>query len=163
MASSCVLQKHLRLQEIAEACKLPCLYLVDSGGANLPRQADVFPDRDHFGRIFFNQVRVFVCLEAARADAHAGGTGALGGRGVIGWCVFSDRHRCQMICRQPWSCVWQRDTHMRPAITESQLAAGVSPSTVTLECQWAPDKAHTVPGGMHNLCTHLQLVRTDRQ
>lgn len=50
------LQKHLRLQEIAEACKLPCLYLVDSGGANLPRQADVFPDRDHFGRIFFNQV-----------------------------------------------------------------------------------------------------------
>lgn len=52
----CPLQKHLRLQEIAEACKLPCLYLVDSGGANLPRQADVFPDRDHFGRIFFNQV-----------------------------------------------------------------------------------------------------------
>lgn len=53
---SCPLQKHLRLQEVAEACKLPCLYLVDSGGANLPRQADVFPDRDHFGRIFFNQV-----------------------------------------------------------------------------------------------------------
>jgi 3-methylcrotonyl-CoA carboxylase beta subunit len=37
-------------------CKLPCLYFVDSGGANLPRQADVFPDRDHFGRIFYNQV-----------------------------------------------------------------------------------------------------------
>jgi hypothetical protein len=51
-------QKHLRLQEVAEACKLPCLYLVDSGGANLPRQADVFPDREHFGRIFFNQVCV---------------------------------------------------------------------------------------------------------
>ena len=48
-------QKHLRLQEIAEACRLPCVYFVDSGGANLPRQADVFPDRDHFGRIFFNQ------------------------------------------------------------------------------------------------------------
>ena len=45
-------QKHLRLQEIAEACRLPCVYFVDSGGANLPRQADVFPDRDHFGRIF---------------------------------------------------------------------------------------------------------------
>lgn len=60
LSSSCntssYTQKHLRLQEIAEACKLPCLYLVDSGGANLPRQADVFPDRDHFGRIFFNQV-----------------------------------------------------------------------------------------------------------
>eukprot|EP00882_Tetradesmus_deserticola_P000412 GHRQ01000453.1.p1 GENE.GHRQ01000453.1~~GHRQ01000453.1.p1 ORF type:complete len:617 (+),score=294.46 GHRQ01000453.1:211-2061(+) len=51
-------KKHLRLQEVAEACRLPCLYLVDSGGANLPRQADVFPDRDHFGRIFFNQARM---------------------------------------------------------------------------------------------------------
>jgi acetyl-CoA carboxylase carboxyltransferase component len=49
-------QKHLRLQEIAAACRLPCIYLVDSGGANLPRQADVFPDREHFGRIFYNQV-----------------------------------------------------------------------------------------------------------
>jgi hypothetical protein len=52
------LQKHLRLQEVAEACRLPCLYLVDSGGANLPRQADVFPDRHHFGRIFYNQVMI---------------------------------------------------------------------------------------------------------
>lgn len=51
-----MLQKHLRLQEIAEMCRLPCIYFVDSGGANLPRQADVFPDRDHFGRIFYNQV-----------------------------------------------------------------------------------------------------------
>eukprot|EP00775_Hariotina_reticulata_P005920 gene5920-6160_t len=51
-------KKHLRLQEIAEACRLPCLYLVDSGGANLPRQAEVFPDRDHFGRIFYNQARM---------------------------------------------------------------------------------------------------------
>jgi 3-methylcrotonyl-CoA carboxylase beta subunit len=51
-------QKHLRLQEVAAACRLPCVYLVDSGGANLPRQADVFPDRDHFGRIFYNQARM---------------------------------------------------------------------------------------------------------
>eukprot|EP00877_Chromochloris_zofingiensis_P008652 jgi/Chrzof1/403/Cz01g14170.t1 len=51
-------KKHLRLQEIALQCRLPCLYLVDSGGANLPRQADVFPDRDHFGRIFYNQARM---------------------------------------------------------------------------------------------------------
>ncbi|KAG1653493.1 hypothetical protein FOA52_005531, partial [Chlamydomonas sp. UWO 241] len=51
-------KKHLRLQEVAAACRLPCVYLVDSGGANLPRQADVFPDRDHFGRIFFNQARM---------------------------------------------------------------------------------------------------------
>src|SRR5690554_3756923 len=48
-------KKHLRAQEIAERCHLPCIYLVDSGGANLPRQDEVFPDRDHFGRIFFNQ------------------------------------------------------------------------------------------------------------
>jgi len=51
-------KKHLRAQEIAEACKLPCVYLVDSGGANLPHQAEVFPDRDHFGRIFFNEANM---------------------------------------------------------------------------------------------------------
>jgi 3-methylcrotonyl-CoA carboxylase beta subunit len=51
-------KKHLRAQEIALQCRLPCIYLVDSGGANLPRQDDVFPDRDHFGRIFFNQANM---------------------------------------------------------------------------------------------------------
>lgn len=51
-------KKHLRAQEIAEENRLPCVYLVDSGGANLPHQAEVFPDRDHFGRIFFNQARM---------------------------------------------------------------------------------------------------------
>src|SRR5579871_3903246 len=51
-------KKHLRAQAIAEENKLPCIYLVDSGGANLPYQADVFPDRDHFGRIFYNQARM---------------------------------------------------------------------------------------------------------
>ncbi len=51
-------KKHLRAQEIARDNHLPCLYLVDSGGANLPRQDEVFPDRDHFGRIFFNQARM---------------------------------------------------------------------------------------------------------
>ena len=48
-------KKHLRAQEIAAQNRLPCLYLVDSGGANLPNQSEVFPDRDHFGRIFYNQ------------------------------------------------------------------------------------------------------------
>jgi 3-methylcrotonyl-CoA carboxylase beta subunit len=48
-------KKHLRAQEIAQQNRLPCLYLVDSGGANLPNQDELFPDRDHFGRIFFNQ------------------------------------------------------------------------------------------------------------
>ena len=51
-------KKHLRAQEIAEENRLPCIYLVDSGGANLPNQDEVFPDRDHFGRIFFNQARM---------------------------------------------------------------------------------------------------------
>jgi 3-methylcrotonyl-CoA carboxylase beta subunit len=51
-------KKHLRAQEVALQNKLPCIYLVDSGGANLPNQDEVFPDRDHFGRIFFNQANM---------------------------------------------------------------------------------------------------------
>src|SRR5207247_2678363 len=51
-------KKHLRAQQIALDNRLPCIYLVDSGGAFLPMQAEVFPDRDHFGRIFFNQSRM---------------------------------------------------------------------------------------------------------
>jgi acetyl-CoA carboxylase carboxyltransferase component len=51
-------KKHLRAQEVARQNRLPCIYLVDSGGAFLPLQAEVFPDRDHFGRIFFNQARM---------------------------------------------------------------------------------------------------------
>ncbi len=51
-------KKHLRAQEIAQENQLPCIYLVDSGGANLPNQDEVFPDRDHFGRIFYNQANM---------------------------------------------------------------------------------------------------------
>src|SRR5689334_5232363 len=51
-------KKHLRAQEIARQNNLPCIYLVDSGGANLPNQDDVFPDREHFGRIFYNQAQM---------------------------------------------------------------------------------------------------------
>src|SRR5207247_10248092 len=51
-------KSHLRAQEIAQQNCLPCIYLVDSGGANLPNQDDVFPDRDHFGCIFFNQAQM---------------------------------------------------------------------------------------------------------
>ena len=51
-------KKHLRAQEVAWENRLPCIYLVDSGGANLPNQQDVFPDRDHFGRIFYNQANM---------------------------------------------------------------------------------------------------------
>ncbi|XP_061720688.1 probable methylcrotonoyl-CoA carboxylase beta chain, mitochondrial [Cydia pomonella] len=52
------IKKHLRAQAIAQECRLPCIYLVDSGGAHLPDQADVFPDREHFGRIFYNQANM---------------------------------------------------------------------------------------------------------
>ncbi len=51
-------KKHLRAQEVAQQNRLPCIYLVDSGGANLPNQDDVFPDREHFGRIFYNQANM---------------------------------------------------------------------------------------------------------
>ena len=51
-------RKHLRAQEVALENRLPCIYLVDSGGAFLPRQDDVFPDREHFGRIFYNQAQM---------------------------------------------------------------------------------------------------------
>ncbi len=51
-------KKHVRAQEIAAENRLPCVYLVDSGGANLPNQDEVFPDRDHFGRIFYNQANL---------------------------------------------------------------------------------------------------------
>ena len=59
-------KKHLRAQEIAEQNRLPCIYLVDSGGANLPNQDEVFPDRDHFGRIFYNQAQM--SAQGHRAD-----------------------------------------------------------------------------------------------
>jgi 3-methylcrotonyl-CoA carboxylase beta subunit len=70
-------KKHLRAQEIAAANRLPCLYLVDSGGGFLPLQADVFPDRDHFGRIFFNQATMSAAgipqLSAVMGSCTAGG------------------------------------------------------------------------------------------
>ena len=70
-------KKHLRAQEIAAAHRLPCCYLVDSGGAYLPLQDEVFPDRDHFGRIFFNQARMSEAgipqLSAVLGSSTAGG------------------------------------------------------------------------------------------
>ena len=76
-------KKHLRAQEIAEQNNLPCVYLVDSGGANLPHQAEVFPDRDHFGRIFFNQAR----MSAKRIPQIA--------------CVMGSLHRRRRLCARP--------------------------------------------------------------
>lgn len=70
-------KKHLRAQEVAQENRLPCIYLVDSGGAFLPQQADVFPDREHFGRIFYNQARMSALgipqLAAVLGSCTAGG------------------------------------------------------------------------------------------
>ena len=70
-------KKHLRAQEIAQENRLPCVYLVDSGGAFLPLQAEVFPDRDHFGRIFYNQARMSALgipqISAVLGNCTAGG------------------------------------------------------------------------------------------
>ena len=70
-------KKHLRAQEIAADNRLPCIYLVDSGGAFLPLQADVFPDRDHFGRIFYNQAQMSAAgipqIAAVMGSCTAGG------------------------------------------------------------------------------------------
>ena len=70
-------KKHLRAQEIAFENRLPCIYLVDSGGAFLPMQSEVFPDRDHFGRIFYNQARMSACgipqVAAVMGSCTAGG------------------------------------------------------------------------------------------
>ena len=70
-------KKHLRAQEIAAQNRLPCIYLVDSGGAFLPLQADVFPDRDHFGRIFYNQAQLSAAgipqIAAVMGSCTAGG------------------------------------------------------------------------------------------
>ncbi|ROS01228.1 3-methylcrotonyl-CoA carboxylase beta subunit [Sinobacterium caligoides] len=70
-------KKHLRAQAVAEQNRLPCLYLVDSGGANLPRQDEVFPDREHFGRIFYNQANMsakgIAQLAAVLGSCTAGG------------------------------------------------------------------------------------------
>src|SRR3954465_11330052 len=70
-------KKHLRAQEVAEQNHLPCIYLVDSGGAFLPLQAEVFPDREHFGRIFYNQARLSAAgipqIAAVMGSCTAGG------------------------------------------------------------------------------------------
>ena len=65
-------KKHLRAQEIARQNRLPCIYLVDSGGANLPRQSDVFPDREHFGRIFYNQATMSSVRPLLRMPTRSG-------------------------------------------------------------------------------------------
>ena len=71
-------KKHLRAQEIAQQNRLPCVYLVDSGGAFLPKQDEVFPDRDHFGRIFYNQAQMSP-LAASRRSRSVMGSCTAGG------------------------------------------------------------------------------------
>ncbi len=84
-------KKHLRAQEIARENRLPCLYLVDSGGAFLPAQDEVFPDREHFGRIFYNQAHDV----GARHAADRGRDGLLhGGRRLCAGDVRTRASSC---------------------------------------------------------------------
>ena len=84
-------KKHLRAQEIARENRLPCIYLVDSGGANLPHQTEVFPDREHFGRIFYNQAT----LSVARHSADRLRDGLVhGGRRLCAGDVGRERSSC---------------------------------------------------------------------
>src|SRR5699024_4413276 len=92
-------KKHLRAQEIAKENDLPCIYLVDSGGANLPNQDDVFPDREHFGRIFYNQATLSAAgipqLAAVLGSCTAGGhyVPALADESIIVAAPRQRRHR----------------------------------------------------------------------
>ena len=92
-------KKHLRAQEIALQNRLPCIYLVDSGGAFLPMQDEIFPDREHFGRIFFNQAN----LSAQGIPQIACCDGLMHG----GWCLCAgderrNHHRAQAGHHLPW-------------------------------------------------------------
>ena len=89
-------KKHLRAQEIARENRLPCIYLVDSGGANLPHQTEVFPDREHFGRIFYNQAT----LSSLRHSADRRGDGLLHRRRrLCAGDVGRDHHRARTRAR----------------------------------------------------------------
>ena len=89
-------KKHLRAQEIARENRLPCIYLVDFGGANLPHQTEVFPDREHFGRIFYNQAT----MSAAGISADRGGDGLVHrGRRLCAGDVGRDRSSCAIRAR----------------------------------------------------------------
>ena len=104
-------KKHLRAQEVAAQNRLPCVYLVDSGGAFLPLQADVFPDREHFGRIFYNQ-------------AHALGGGHPADRGGDGLVHRGRRLRAGDVGRDGDRARHGDDLHRRPAAREGRDRAG---------------------------------------
>ncbi len=94
-------KKHLRAQEIAAQNRLPCVYLVDSGGANLPHQDEVFPDRDHFGRIFYNQAQ-HVARRASRRSPCVMGSCTAGGAYVPAMTDETD-HRAQTRAPSSWA------------------------------------------------------------
>jgi 3-methylcrotonyl-CoA carboxylase beta subunit len=121
-------KKHLRAQEIALENRLPCIYLVDSGGAFLPKQDEVFPDRDHFGRIFFNQARLSA-KELGGGELHARRSG------VVDHLAENDEHALEIVrdivatLPQPEEPAWEVVDAVAPAVDPADLY-GVVPVDV---------------------------------
>jgi 3-methylcrotonyl-CoA carboxylase beta subunit len=97
-------KKHLRAQEIARENRLPCIYLVDSGGANLPHWTEVFPDREHFGRIFYNQATLSALgipqIAAVMGSCTAGGAYVHARQSGVADHYAADDHHALAICRR---------------------------------------------------------------
>src|SRR6478736_2930168 len=138
-------KKHLRAQQVALDNRLPCVYLVDSGGAFLPLQADVFPDRDHFGRIFYNQARMSALgipqvplVKAATGEAVSAedlGGGDLHTRtsGVADHLALDDEHALALgrsivrnLNRRPPAAPWDRAAPEEPAVDPAGLYGAIS-------------------------------------
>jgi hypothetical protein len=126
-------KKHLRAQEIALQNRLPCVYLVDSGGANLPHQAEVFPDREHFGRIFYNQAQM--SAEGHRPDRLRDGK-LHRGRRLCPGDERRERHRAQPghdLPRRPAAGEGgDRRGDLAPRISAAATSTPASPASSTI-------------------------------
>src|SRR5881628_2462523 len=144
-------KKHLRAQEIAEQNRLPCVYLVDSGGANLPHQAEVFPDRDHFGRIFFNQAQMsskgIAQIACVMGSCTAGGAyvpAMSDESGVVDHLAENDEHALTVVrdivsTLQPENDAGLELREPRPPLFDAEELYGIIPEDVR-----APYDVHEV-------------------
>ena len=134
-------KKHLRAQEIAEQNRLPCIYLVDSGGANLPNQDEVFPDRDHFGRIFYNQANL--SAQGIPQIAVVMGSCTAGGAYVPAMsdeCVIVRQQGTIFLGGPPWS----RPRPARRSAPRSSAAPTSTAGSSGVTDHYAHDDAHAL-------------------